>query len=301
MEHLTTSLCRSCRQRLQTSNPARSFSSTRRRNIIPPESPNYVSVPQSLQENFHRTFPKKGFVPPPRDVFPRNTSLPEHIARIIEESSPDPKNPRPASELTEQQLYKRRMKEMRKQHYAEGLTQLYERKVREGQNRRDRSNALRAERARLISQTEREDARLTNVSTPKEMNANVKQDFSVDEARRMHDRKVNNVERRVVNKLNRQHEALHTLYMNARNFITTEEQLREKIKEEFDEKSFGGHARDGGKSYWDSQGIPDGVAAMVRKSTMGRGDMSMAEKEEAWRRDQQRMKRLAEGLSGGKM
>jgi hypothetical protein len=270
--------------------------------VIPPESPNFISIPQPLQEHFHRTFRQKGFVPKPRDVFPRNTDLSQHVPQVIAATTLEPKDQRPDSELTEQQLYKRRTKALRRKLYAEGLSELHERRLYEDSSRESRSNALRAERERLIAQPEREDARLTNVSIPKEMRA-TKLSFSIDEAREMQDRKVANVAKKENRKLQHQHNALHTLYMNARKFITTEEQLMDKIREEFDDKTFGDSARSASRSVWDSLSVPDGVNVMVDRSTVGRAEnkKTLTSMPEAWARDQERMKKLAEGLSGGKM
>jgi hypothetical protein len=203
--------------------------------------------------------------------------------------------------MTEQQRYKERMTQLRKQHLREGLAELYKRKQSQDRTMKIRSDTRSAERSRLISQAEREDARLTNASVPQSMNPNIKLSFDPREALSMHKRKRAHVKAHTSDKLDAQHDALHTLYMNARSFIVSEEQLLDKIKEEFDEKNFGGHSSDPAKSYWEGLGPPDGIAQMVNRSTMGRGRQSVPEKEDAWRRDQERMRRLAESLSGGKM
>ena len=193
------------------------------------------------------------------------------------------------------------MTQLRKQHLRQGLAELHTRKQKQDRDLNVRSDTKSAERARLISQAEREDARLTNVSIPSAMDPDSKQMFTHEEAEEMQKRRSRHVEAHEAMKADAQHDALHTLYMNARNFITSEKQLLKKIEEEFDIKDFGGHSSDPAKSYWDSQGPPDGIAQMVNRSTMGRGKQSVGEKEDAWRRDQERMKKLAEGLSGGKM
>ena len=193
------------------------------------------------------------------------------------------------------------MTQLRKQHLREGLAELYARKQNQDREKKIRSDTKSAERARLVSQAEREDARLTNASVPAAMNPKLKQTFTEEDALWMQEKRRQNIETHQSKKSAAQHDALHTLYMNARDFITDEEQLGAKIKEEFDDKNFGGHSSDPAKSYWDSQGPPDGIAEMVNRSTMSRGRQGVSEKEDAWRRDQERMRKLAEGLSGGKM
>ncbi len=304
MEPLSTSLCRSCRNRLKKSHPSLSFSTTTHRRVIPPESPNYINVPHSLQMGFHYPQRVKGILPTPKDIFHRSgpdKSDPQYVARLTRDPKPENLPKILDNELSEQQRYKARMTQLRKQHIREGLAELHNRKQKQDNDMKIRSDTKSAERARLISQAEREDARLTNVSVPSAMNPNLPQRFSQTEIEKMQRRKQFLVEKHGNRKIQRRQDSLHTLYMNARNFITSEEQLLEKIKEEFDEKDFGGHISDPAKSYWDSQGPPDGIAQMVNRSTMGRDRRGVGEKEDAWRRDQERMKRLAEELSGGKM
>ena len=304
MEPLSRSVCRGCRQRLRFSLPSRNFSGTTHRRVIPPESPNYVNVPYSLQMGFHYPGRVKGLLPTPKDIFHRSgpdKSDPQYVARLTRDPKPENLPKILESELSDQQRYKARMTELRKQHIREGLAELHTRKQKQDRDLKIRSDTKSAERARLISQAEREDARLTNVSIPSAMDPNRPQKFSQAEIEQQQRTKKFHVKKYSNRTIARRQGSLHTLYMNARSFITSEEQLLEKIKEEFDDKDFGGHTSDPAKSYWDSQGPPDGIAQMVNRSTMGRDRKGVGEKEDAWRRDQERMKRLAEELSGGKM
>ena len=124
--------------------------------------------------------------------------------------------------------------------------------------------------------------------------------------------------------------ALHTLYMNARSFITNESQLDAAIDKEFPAdgsppKRWRTQERPG-TSIW-NKGPPKGVKTMLEESVGGSGDsggaggMSSAgagrgvsrytgvlgrvvedqRTTALHRKDQERMKRIAEELSGGKM
>jgi hypothetical protein len=221
-----------------------------------------------------------------------------HTARLTRD--PLPKNARtiPDSSLTPTQLYQKRLTALRKQNLREGLTELLARKNHEHREMTIRGNTKTAERVRLVAQPPREDERLTSNSIPSSMAPTsirfppISPEAHLESSQRF--------AHHAAKKQAHQHDALHTLYMNARTFITTEEQLEQKIAAEFDNNNFGG-VLPGAQSYWETLKMPENIKELVKKSTMGRGIQTNAEKEEAWRRDQERMKRLAEGLSGGKM
>ncbi len=96
-------------------------------------------------------------------------------------------------------------------------------------------------------------------------------------------------------------EKLHTLYVHAGHFITTEKQLDEVVDKVFDNtRQFSSDARPG-LNIW-NLGYPESVNELLSKANMNPGTqkaMEVAEGSQPVMRE--RMKRLSEELTGGKM
>jgi hypothetical protein len=300
MESLPSSICRTCRHRLLKSSvpTPRAFSTTTAQLYIPPESPAYIDVPRPFQPVQDIKPRAKGILPLPRELFPRRR--PDKPGKQYLENvtrDPLPQNVVPEDQLTEAGRYKRRMAELRKMHLRSGLTELHARKTEIDTAIAARSAAHHAQRARLIAQAEREDNRLTNVSIPSSMQPQPIHVLSPEEELEIYNARVATHQMKLAAKHEYRLDKLHTLYMNARDFITTKEQLTEAI-----EKTFTSN-----KSIWDKEGVPDSIATMVqrgqdRTAESGRGGLMMpGDVAERSFRDQQRMKKVAEKLSGGKL
>ena len=195
------------------------------------------------------------------------------------------------------------MAETRKKHLREGLLELHNRKVTMARQVAFRGEQKQKDRDRLISQPERVDERLTNASVLTSMKpVKGKQIVRV----RGVNRKVRNLERQRREKEQERRDALHTLYMNARNFITTEEQLDAEIEKAFPEGNHPEFATDTklGDNIW-NLGAPATIADLLDTNTSRvRKDFTKAgltEADHKFKVDQDRMKRIAEELSGGKM
>lgn len=257
----------------------------------------------------------------PRELFPASRPdkpSPEYLANVT--ADPLDKNKIPSHKLTEVGRYKNKMSEVRRTQLREGLTGLHARKEAEIYTMAQSSRAKQLQRNDLLKQAEREDARLTNVSTPREMDPNSTASLAALEAevaisKKLHAQKVANLQRVNAEKQAQKMDALHTLYMNARKFVTNEKQLDQLIKEQFDHEP--GHVRQAdfqtnvgaGASMWNF-GPPDSIKDLI--SGAGKGKTSMADavsrlgRDTAgdaakFRKDQERMKKIAEKLSGGKM
>lgn len=85
--------------------------------------------------------------------------------------------------------------------------------------------------------------------------------------------------------------ALHSLYMNARSFIVTEEELNKKVDEVFDDPWYQLNPE---HSVWDKEGFPNSMQSMLL-------DTVKARSEAVNELTKRRAKRLAEELTGGKM
>ncbi|KAE8133886.1 hypothetical protein BDV38DRAFT_257025 [Aspergillus pseudotamarii] len=286
------SLFRSCRT---ASVQARGFTSSASLRIGP-ESPNFVDVPRTVQPDLPSKQHVKGTLPVPREIFPvRRADKPseEYIAAATplpsKETKVDPNDPH-AQYIN----WKRRMAEMRRQNLREGLLELHTRKQRTDKSMMQRSVEKQKRRERIFRQPEREDERLTRSSVIQEMlpkrtpvlpDPNREERLTISKAR---------LEATNAQKQAEQQDSLQALYMNARNFITTEAQLAAEIDRVFPEGENEAWRNDHqqGENVW-NLGLPPTVQSIVnesRKSEAARWDLI-----------QGRVKKLGEQITGGKL
>lgn len=295
---MDASICRACRLRLLKPATSRSFSTSTARRYIPPESPAFIDIPQPLQQVQDSKPRAKGILPLPRELFP--ASRPdkpgkEYLANVTRD--PLEKNVKSEDQLTETGKYKRRMAELRKTHLRSSLKELHARKTSIDGSIASRSAAKQRDRTRLLAQAEREDARLTNVSIPSAMQPQPLLALSPEQELEIYNTRVAAHEASLAAKHEDRLDKLHTLYMHARAFITTKEQLTQAIEETFTSAH----------SIWNKEGVPDTVATMIqrgrdRTADQGRGGVMLAgDVAERAAKDQDRMKKIAERLSGGKL
>ena len=288
----TMSLFRSCRT---ASVQARGFTSSATLRIGP-ESPNFVDVPRTIQPDLPSKQHVKGTLPVPREIFPvRRADKPseEYIAAATplpsKETKVDPNDPH-AQYIN----WKRRMAEMRRQNLREGLLELHTRKQRTDKSMMQRSVEKQKRRERIFRQPEREDERLTRPSVIQEMlpkrtpvlpDPNREERLIISKAQ---------LEATNAQKQAEQQDSLQALYMNARNFITTEAQLAAEIDRVFPEGENEAWRNDHqqGENVW-NLGLPPTVQSIVnesRKSEAARWDLI-----------QGRVKKLGEQITGGKL
>ena len=302
MDALSGSICRSCRLRLLKASSSRPFSTTSSRLYVPPESPAFIDVPEPLQQVRDARPRAKGILPLPRELFPaRRPDKPNQ--QYLDNVTRDllPKNLPSKGQLTETGRYKRRMAELRKTQLRSGLKDLHARKSSIDGTIADRSAAKQRERAKLLTQEVREDDRLTNVSIPSAMRPQPLHQLSPEEELEIYNTRIAAHQATLAAKHEDRLDKLHTLYMNARNFITTKEQLTEAIESTFTTAT----------SMWSTQreggGIPDTVDEMIKRGRDKSADKGMgglmfsSDVNERAVKDQERMKKIAERLSGGKL
>ncbi|KNG86168.1 hypothetical protein ANOM_005511 [Aspergillus nomiae NRRL 13137] len=286
------SLFRSCRT---ASVQARGFTSSASLRIGP-ESPNFVDIPRTIQPDLPSKQHVKGTLPVPREIFPvRRADKPseEYIAAATPLPSKDT-NVDPNDPHAQYINWKRRMAEMRRQNLREGLLELHSRKQRTDKSMMQRSSEKQKRRERIFRQPEREDERLTRPSVIQEMlpkrtpvlpDPNREERLTLSKAR---------MEAANSQKQAEQQDSLQTLYMNARNFITTEAQLAAEIDRVFPEGENEAWRNDHqqGENVW-NLGLPPTVQSIVnesRKSEAARWDLI-----------QGRVKKLGEQITGGKL
>lgn len=263
---------------------------------VGPESPHYLDIPRIIQPS-NPVKPKvKGTLPVPREIFPaRRADKPSQ--QYVEAVSParTKKPSRASDELErEQQIFKLKMADRRRSHLRESLSVLHERKVAAENTMITRSRLTQERRQRIFNQPEPEDERLTRPSVVAAMlapndtflrDAGREQRLAFSKAR---------LEAKQAQKKAQHHDDLHSLYMHARTFITTEEQLFEEINRVFPDGENVDWRNDHqpGENVW-NLGTPPTVQSAVnetRKSETARWDVT-----------QDRVKKLGEQLTGGKI
>ncbi len=244
----------------------------------------------------------KGVLPPPRKIFPRQRksqvrkASPEYLATVAPEPLVD-KTTRADDEFVS---WKARQSELRRRNLREGLTELRQRK-----HEIDRSTAItKAANKRLREKTlyarERKDVWLTSPSV-----------LSTQQPTRHHGipdpnrsarlaAKSQNVSDMAAMREEARRNALHTLYVNAGNFITTGKQLDGVVDNIFDDDSQFMSESSEGVNIW-NLGYPETVQELLQRvNKSGRQTaLQSAEGNEIVTRE--RMRKISEELTGGKM
>ncbi|RPA83966.1 hypothetical protein BJ508DRAFT_413003 [Ascobolus immersus RN42] len=230
-----------------TPGQARAFSTTLTRPALSPYSPNYIEIPKPEKVIEPRTPRPKGFIPRPRKIFRRTGEDKSSWAYIARATPPSTtattRGPRisqtndSVANLTKLQVaqkiqWERAMAESRRKNLREGLIELHERYVWHQQKREARSRERREQREALLHAAEKDDVRLT-LPTLLSTDALIKQDlYKIAQKNRLEDKKTI-YEAKQAQKARERQKMLHELYVNARDFIVTEEQLDAAIEKEF--------------------------------------------------------------------
>lgn len=245
----------------------------------------------------------KGVLPVPRRVFRDKEKGPDkasaqYLASVtpepLERKSTTPKDPRTAGYVS----WKARQAESRRQNLRESLIELQYRKQRTDRQISARSARKQAQNKVLRDAPEREDDRLTNPTVLKSENV-VKHHLlpDPDRAARLA-RKRENVARTEAMKQEERQNALHTLYVNAGTFITTGAQLDKVIDKVFDNQDQFRNDMRPGMNVW-NLGFPETVQELLGKP--GKGSRAVDSVDANANVTKERMRKIAEELTGGKM
>lgn len=201
------------------------------------------------------------------------------------------------------------MSEVRRQNLREGLKSLRSRQQTTQQQERARSNAKMQEREELLARPEREDERLTAPSNNLDMEALLHGQIPDPTRRQRLALKRINLQNKAAEKQQERMDALHTLYMNARTFIVTPQQLDKAVDEAFgseeEPKIFGSNFNrldilPNQRSIW-VQGRPERVQDMLNRANNQRPRAAIDSAGGFSEINKERIKRIAETLTGGKM
>lgn len=187
----------------------------------------------------------------------------------------------------------------RRQNLREGLVELHKRKVRKDLEIANISKKKRARREAAVHAPQREDERLTSPTITQAVRQLQRGRLPDPGREERIATAVKRVQQKEFEREEQRKNALHTLYMHAREFITTEAQLDAEIERIFIEFPFG-NAHAGKTSIWDAYKAPPTVQDML--SAVNNTQKSAIE----YHRTNapitgKRMKSIAEELTGGKM
>jgi len=273
-----------------------------RRQQLGPEHPQYIPIPEPPQQTTPARPFIKGRLPVPRDVFSGAEGKDKTSAEWLEKHTRSPRNPSQAKEGSIEE-WKAKMSDMRRQNLREGLFSLKTRKDRVQRQWEERAARNKARREEMLHRPEREDERLTTPSHGLDLETLYKgplQDPTRKE--RLEHMRANIAQKEELKRAERL-DHVHTLWLNARSFIVTPTQLDAAIDEAFGTpeapKDFGGNGESMGPSVW-VNGKPDSVQDMLdRANKQGKGSaMGGLRTDEL---NAERIRRIAEALTGGKM
>ncbi|EME48449.1 hypothetical protein DOTSEDRAFT_67481 [Dothistroma septosporum NZE10] len=284
----------------------RSFATTTRQLAVGPEHPRYIEVPEPPQQNVPYKPPVKGVLPVPRDVF-AGTDKSRSDEEAIAASTKKPLKQKVYAKGSREE-WMAKMSEVRKQNLREGITSLRFRQRNESRRMRERSLANQAAREAALHRPEREDERLTAPSTNLDLEALFGKQVPDPAREQRIATKRENVARHEEAKRVERLDAIHTLYMNARDFIVTPQQLDKAVDEAFGTEQnpvvFGVsqyYSNDpAGRSIW-AEGRPERVQDMLNRANGLKPRTAMDSAGGSGDINKDRIRRIAEMFTGGKM
>ncbi|KAI4721395.1 hypothetical protein E4T48_02335 [Aureobasidium sp. EXF-10727] len=280
---------------------ARAFSVSPAQLALGPESPRYMDIPQPPQQTLPDKTRLKGILPVPRDVFAgQDPRTPLDLDRATKEPS------RPQSHNDPRSVWKERMAASRRKNLKEGLNALQHRRLKSDNERATRATLRQQEREARLHLPEREDERLTAPSIDDNLVSLLQKGPLPDPNReaRLADMRQRHGLKQAARQEDRR-DALHSLYVNARDFIVNDAQLSTAI-----DKAFGTVAQprafgQNGASIWDNTpSAPSSIVDMLNSAT-ARGVRGGALNQSAMNRDTAltaaRVRRMAAELTGGQL
>ncbi|MCJ1375357.1 hypothetical protein MMC20_006592 [Loxospora ochrophaea] len=290
-------------QRHQSSRTLSRYASTSTSQTqIAPESPRFIDIPRPPQQEAPRKPIIKGVLPVPRQIFTRrggDKASPEYLAAVTPEPTkkrgPTTSDPWATGFVD----WKTRQAARRRKNLREGLVELQYRK-----QQTDRQNAARsayrlAENERRLYRPEREDERLTSATVPQALVAGRSRGLADPNREARVAEKKAKVEAHEAERREERRNALHSLYMNARSFIVTQDVLYQEVDKVFDD-DFISETHQPGRNVWDEKGIPTTVTELLRRANEG-SSRAVDSHSGSANITRERVRKIAEELTGGKM
>ncbi|KAK4129191.1 hypothetical protein N657DRAFT_630136 [Parathielavia appendiculata] len=267
---------------------------------VPPESPKFITIPEPPQSAEPKLPPIKGYLPVPRDMFPKREGNRKVKPGYVQAATPVSK-----AELaglppkSEQEARHRLMAAARRSAFASGIQGLYVRKTQREQRMRARAEARRQANIAAATAPERLDDVLTRstVRAATALETTVAPDpnrFAAAEAARARREQQESL------KAEARRDALAQLYVAAKDFIIDEAELERRVNAIFtrDHHKYG--STDSGQSIWDVKSAPVSVADLQAEMTGSSNRLTERNRSPAFKTTA-RQKAVAEELTGGKL
>lgn len=273
---------------------------------IPPESPKYISIPQSRQiEAVHRPW-IKGVLPIPRKIFPRSSKKDKSSPEYIQATAPAPQslvqNLPEDPTVAKYIVYKAKQATARRRNLREGLVELHNRKQMMDHKMATRSAAKQAHNQKLLYAPPRDDERFTATSVLQAMQASAHSGLPDPDREVRIAAMRQRTQAKAAEKREDRRNMLHTLYMNARSFITTPAELNKLVDKVFDDdnEQFKNSSNDG-ENIW-NLGFPETVEVLLSHQNTDSPDAKVVNRTEGYGPiTKKRLNRIGEELTGGKM
>ncbi|TLD26789.1 hypothetical protein PspLS_04799 [Pyricularia sp. CBS 133598] len=290
---------------------ARQFTTSRphQKVLIPPESPKFINLPEPPQSKVLPRVRNKGKLPVPRQIFDlrrRAPGTPNHGRKDqrVMDGYVDTVMPRSKAQLegndearTPLQQWRRQLTDNRRAALEEGLQGLFQRQLKKNKVERREKARLRHENAVARHAPERRDDFL-NRSTIRADTISTK--VELDPLR--HERAAESAKRTAAvleARAERRRDSLQGLYMAAKNFIVTEEELTETIERLFSKQQHvDPNTGTNAENIWGSLGKPFKVSERMSQFARSSNDDSRNSNES---REVQRQKSVAEEITGGRL
>jgi hypothetical protein len=240
----------------------------------------------------------KGVLPVPRNVLAENREYrasPEHILA----TTPEPKPRRILAQGTEAErlAWKQRMAETRRRNLREGMTELMTRKIQSKTQSLKKREYQDRERRRVRTAPERRDERLTNPSISKAIREALEKHVETPkESMRSQQTRANKVIRQQTAVVQRRMDQVHNLYLHARDFIVSEDQLHAEVEKVFGTDDAPVTWTGNQKSVW-AVGHPSSTRQMIGVEA----DKGASNQEKATNTMKERLQKIAGELTGGRI
>lgn len=270
--------------------------------VVPPESPRFITLPDMPQNDETKRPPVRGYLPVPRELFTKRA----HARHKLSGSFVEDTAPRSAAEQageppkSEKDAWRRLMAESRRQALGSGIDSLWRRKVRREATAKARADAHGARNLAAARAPERLDETYTRGTiTAATLSTAVPRDPLYAERQRESAARTAAL---LQAKAEARKDAVQRLYVEANQFIVTEEELAAKVDELFVEQHFlthgQGRGRQGAENAWHGYGRPITVKDMFAEMKGTRRETANWYKQDETK-TAQRQKIVAGELTGG--
>lgn len=251
----------------------------------------------------------------PRQIFSRTSETDKTSPEYLNQTAAGPHKPPPTTpfkagiapvdserkKTVEYAAYKHQQSALRRRNLRESLVELHQRKQRDDHAASARSAAKHAQYLRLAYAPEREDERLTNPTIHSAIHPAARGVALPDPNReaRIAQKRANVAAMQAQREEDRR-SMLHTLYINARDFIVDPQVLDKEIDRVFDDPDSFTNDTVRGMNVW-ALGLPQTVEQMLSAASRKSGGKAVDRDTDFGILEKKRIDRIAEELTGGKI